>query len=132
MVGPDKRIVLVCQKGASWSFPKGGIEEGETPLEAATREILEETGISDLTFVKELGAYMRNSINKEGTGEDPGSKVRTRTIFLFRTNASELLHKDPDGEITEARFVTLDEASALLTHPKDKEFLAAVRDTIEQ
>ncbi|WP_318201073.1 NUDIX hydrolase [Streptomyces sp. SCL15-4] len=29
----------------SWQFPAGGIEEGETPEEAAVRETLEETGL---------------------------------------------------------------------------------------
>jgi len=29
----------------SWQFPQGGLDEGEEPLEAVKREILEETGI---------------------------------------------------------------------------------------
>ena len=37
-----------------WSLPKGHIEEGETPEQAAIREVAEETGInSDIT--KSLG-----------------------------------------------------------------------------
>lgn len=33
-----------------WDFPKGMVEEGETPLAAAQREVEEETTIRDLTF----------------------------------------------------------------------------------
>jgi bis(5'-nucleosidyl)-tetraphosphatase len=35
-----------------WNFPKGHIERGETPREAAEREILEETGLHDLQFIR--------------------------------------------------------------------------------
>ncbi len=57
--GPDGRIVIVRQHGDSWSFPKGGVEDTETPLDAATREIKEETGITQLELVQELGSYER-------------------------------------------------------------------------
>lgn len=33
-----------------WDFPKGEVEPGEDPLEAAKREVNEETGIEDLSF----------------------------------------------------------------------------------
>lgn len=37
---------------AYWNFPKGHMERGETPREAAEREIEEETGIRDVEFVR--------------------------------------------------------------------------------
>lgn len=129
--GPDGRVVLVQQNGVSWSFPKGGVEEGETALQAATREIEEETCITDLALVRELGSYERYSISKDGLGENKEWGLQKKTLFLFTTSRSELPHRDPDSEITEVRFATLDEAYDLLTHPKDKEFLNTVRSILE-
>jgi len=40
------RVLLVKQiANEQWSFPKGGVEKGETGLEAAAREMVEETGL---------------------------------------------------------------------------------------
>ncbi|MCX6163667.1 MAG: NUDIX domain-containing protein [Ignavibacteriae bacterium] len=39
------------QKG-HWSFPKGHADEGETKLEAALRELKEETGVSKIQLLK--------------------------------------------------------------------------------
>lgn len=36
-------LVAHVTNGTSWDFPKGGVDEGETHLEAAVREVLEET-----------------------------------------------------------------------------------------
>ena len=126
----DGEIALVWQNSNSWAFPKGGIEEGESVLEAARREIEEETGLgaADLQFIKELGSYTRYSIGKDGTGEDTSRPASTRTLFLFTTDKTELTPQD--AEVTEARFVSIDEALKMLTHPKDAEFLESVRDIL--
>ncbi len=41
---------LMLRAYRNWDFPKGLCEDGETPLEAAMREVGEETGITDLQF----------------------------------------------------------------------------------
>jgi putative (di)nucleoside polyphosphate hydrolase len=131
ILGPDRRIALVLQHGNSWSLPKGGVEAGEDLMQAARREIAEETGIEELQYLKDLGSLERYSIGRDGVGENMEWGKTKRTFFLFRTGETAFHSHDPHGEITEARWVTLDEALKLLTHPKDKEFLASVRDTIE-
>ncbi len=50
-----------------WDFPKGRTETGETPLQAARREVTEETGITDLDFewgedFTETGPYARGKV----------------------------------------------------------------------
>ena len=59
------KVVIVNQKGRSWSLPKGHIDTGENKLETAQREIAEETGITDLNYIKELGTYQRPKLNSE-------------------------------------------------------------------
>jgi 8-oxo-dGTP pyrophosphatase MutT (NUDIX family) len=128
-VAPTGRLVLVRQHANSWSLPKGGVESGENVLDAAKREIWEETGIAvaDLVYVQDLGQYARKSIAPGGHGETNEYGVRTRVLFLF-TTPQEITpaRPDPTGEITDMRWVTFAEALVLLTHPKDAEFLVSV------
>lgn len=52
----DKKVLL-CQRSDmedSWQFPQGGIEEGETPEQAAARELREETSLLGLQHVATL------------------------------------------------------------------------------
>jgi len=112
------QVLVVSQHGTSWSLPKGRIEEGEDELTAAKREIYEESGVTTLTLVRELGSYQRFKIGKDG-GED-GSEFKTIYMFLFETPEPEL--SPVDAENPEARWVDRDDVAGLLTHPKDKEF----------
>lgn len=130
IVNAEGKIVLVEQNADSWSFPKGGIEAGESPLDAAKREIKEETGISELTFLADLGSYERYSIGRDGIGEQVDIGLRKRTFFLFKTSQTRLTPQD--GEVTKVQFCDIDEAIALLTHPKDREFLQKVRSKVEE
>lgn len=45
--------------GDAWQMPQGGIDEGETPLEAALRELSEETGINPgaVDVIRESGYW---------------------------------------------------------------------------
>lgn len=47
--GPEHKILLM-KSYDFWDFPKGGIEENENKLQAAIREVQEETGITSLDF----------------------------------------------------------------------------------
>ena len=130
VVGPGGKIVIVEQKGNSWSFPKGGIDPGETPLDAARREVLEETGIAQLKYKADLGSYSRLGIGKDGIGEDTSRPPNKRIFFLFHTT-QQIATYDGD-ETTDARFVTIGEALSLLTHQRDRLFLKSIRGIVEQ
>ena len=126
VVNAEGRVLVVSQYGTSWSLPKGHIEAGETPLEAARREIREETGVTRLELVRPLGSYTRHRLGRDG-GEDR-SELKTIHLFLFRTDATELAPIDSDNP--EARWVERESVAGLLTHAKDREFFASIHDTI--
>lgn len=118
VINKNGKILVVSQHGTSWSLPKGHLDEGESELEAAIREIYEESGIKKLELVKELGNYKRYKIAKDGT-EDK-SELKIITMFLFKTVEEVLIPVDPENP--EARWVDKKEVVELLSHSKDKEF----------
>lgn len=118
IMNPNGEILVVSQHGNSWSLPKGHIESGESLLDAAKREIHEESGITELKFIRELGTYERFKIGKNG-GEDK-SELKQITMFLYHTTQWEL--KPTDSENPEACWLPVSQVADRLTHPADKAF----------
>lgn len=119
VINPEGKVLVVSQRGNSWSLPKGHIDPGEDALEAAKREIYEESGISKLELVRELGTYQRHRIGLNGRGESR-TELKVITMFLFRTTETALKPIDPKNP--EAVWVEKGKVARLLTHKKDKEF----------
>ena len=114
VVDPHGRVAVVRQRARTWSLPKGHVDPGEGALEAARREIHEETGLADLELVHELGSYTRLGVGR-GLPER-----KTITLFLFRTPEATLAPLDPANP--EARWVAPESVAATLSHPADGEF----------
>jgi 8-oxo-dGTP pyrophosphatase MutT (NUDIX family) len=96
-----------------WALPKGHPDGDETPLEAAAREVLEETGVEG-DLIAELGEV-------EYTYERGGTEVRKRVaFFLFQYRRGELSH---DHEIAAVRWMPLQEAAHALTHAGEREMV---------
>lgn len=50
------RFLLIHDRHGNWGFPKGHLERGEDPGEAARREVAEEAGLEDLRLHASLGS----------------------------------------------------------------------------
>jgi ADP-ribose pyrophosphatase YjhB (NUDIX family) len=105
-----------------WSLPKGHIEEGETPEEAALREVQEETGITSV-IEKSLGVidfwFMA------------GGKRIHKTVhhYLFRENGGTLLAQE--SEVDEVAWFPLAEIVERLAYPDEKKLIARTNATQE-
>jgi ADP-ribose pyrophosphatase YjhB (NUDIX family) len=127
VINTKGEILVVNQGGVHWSLPKGHIEPGEGAVEAARREIGEESGIDDLTLIKELGTYERYRMNWDGS--DNLDEFKVIELFLFTTPQQMLKPRDPDNP--SAQWVAKGKVADTLTHPKDKEFFKSIIDQLE-
>jgi ADP-ribose pyrophosphatase YjhB (NUDIX family) len=128
VLNQKNQVMVVSQQGRSWSLPKGHIDPGEDARQAAVREIEEESGVTQLTYLQDLGTYQRHRIGIDG-GEDK-SELKTIDIFLYRTNEMNLEPIDPENP--EAKWLVPEDVGQILTHPKDKAFFAQVLPAIKE
>ena len=123
----EKRILLVKhKKGDStedrspwWGYPKGHLEEGEKPVDAAVREVFEETGVEVKAKKNKPIAESRYEISRAG------KKVQ-KTVWFYEMNVVESISKEPDDEIEEIAIVPFEEAYKLLAYEEDKKILKYV------
>jgi 8-oxo-dGTP pyrophosphatase MutT (NUDIX family) len=116
--------VCLVSDGRYWGFPKGFIEPGETPEEAALREISEETGIPRGALT--LGAPLPVSEYVYRRG-DTGRLIFKRVHhFLVKVPAGTVLQPDP-VEIAEAGWLGFDDARARLSFKNTVDILDAAR-----
>lgn len=112
-------VIVPTRRAADGSrvlaLPKGHVDPGETPIEAARREVREETGIS-AEPVTELGES-RYWYRREG--RTIGKRV---AFFLF--DHAEGDTADHDDEVEEVRWIPLEEAQTALSHNAEREMVA--------
>ena len=96
-----------------WSFPKGKLEPGETFELAARREVLEETGMA-CRLVRFIGHT--EYVDRKGRPKAVAYWVMAPEAGSFR----------PNGEVDELRWVTLEDATRLLTYPRDIELVVVL------
>jgi putative (di)nucleoside polyphosphate hydrolase len=71
LLDAQKRVFVgrrIDMEGDNWQMPQGGIDKGETPREAALRELKEEAGTDRAEFLAEAARWLRYDVPKEVAG----------------------------------------------------------------
>ena len=105
---PEGWRCLVLRAYRNWDFPKGLVEDGESPRETAVREVWEETSLEDLRFdwgdeYRETLPYAGLKVSRYYLAESPAGAVKLRM-------SEELGRLEND----EFRWVSFDAAEDLL------------------
>ena len=94
------------------ALPKGHPEEGESPVDAALREVREEAGV-DARLVEPLGD-VRYWYTRDGR-----RIAKVVSFFLLEYVGGEV--DDHDGEVEHARWMALEDAARELTYAGERE-----------
>jgi len=92
--------LVTTSSGTRWIVPKGSVEVGERPRDAASREALEEGGLRGVIARKRLGRY--SYLN----GDVP-CRV---DVYLMRV--TDALERWPEDSIRRRRWLRIDDAVA--------------------
>jgi putative (di)nucleoside polyphosphate hydrolase len=79
-----------------WQLPQGGIDEGESPRQAAMRELEEETGTARAQVIAEIPRWLSYDLPKDALGIGLKGKYRGQTQKWF---AMRFLGRDADINI---------------------------------
>lgn len=116
----------------TWMIPKGAIEPGEAPVEAALREFEEETGTKldsvpfALAKIRQAGGKHVEAFAVEGDLD--ASAVRSNHFEIEWPPRSGRFQSFP--EVEQARWMTINEARAMML-PSQLPLLDALEDTLK-
>ena len=121
--GEQPSILLIRDPYENWGLPKGHIEGGETPAQAALREVEEETGLAHLAVVAQLPTidwYFR----------DRGRLVHKFChFFLLEAGLGETVPQLDEG-ITECQWLSLTDALETISYANARDVISAARDVL--
>jgi 8-oxo-dGTP pyrophosphatase MutT (NUDIX family) len=108
--------LVTSSNGKRWVVPKGGVDPGYTPREAAAKEAWEEAGWVGMPDAEPIGNY---TYVKEG---------RRRQVLVFRMLVTEVHADWPEMSFRTREWVTPDEAIERIEEP---ELQALIRDAAD-
>ena len=115
-------VVLIATRGGkTWGLPKGLVEKGEKPLEAAVREVTEEAGL--------LGDHVADLGHIEYWYRNSQSKVLHHKFvqyYLLEYVGGDVA--DHGWEVDEARWFPIDEALETVSYENEREVLSSAQE----
>jgi 8-oxo-dGTP diphosphatase len=108
-------VIRRTRYGEEWTLPKGKLKRNELWLEAAEREVKEETGLEQVEMGTLAGcnAYL--------------VKGQPKLVVYWNMHVDEAGHFVPSEEVKELRWLTVPQALRLLTHEREKAILRSAR-----
>ena len=106
----------------SWQMPQGGLDQNENFLQAAKRELEEETGIKSVKLIKELDGWFKYDLPKYLLGKLWKGKYRGQKqkwlVMQFLGKLGEINVKTKNPEFFEWKWIELSKLAEIAVHFK--------------
>jgi 8-oxo-dGTP pyrophosphatase MutT (NUDIX family) len=112
------QFLLIKDPYENWGLPKGHLEGGETPVQAAIREVAEETGLCELRVVAQLPTI-------DWYFKDQGRLVHKFCHFFLLECAGGEARPQLDEGISACAWKSIEDALATVTYANAREVLRA-------
>lgn len=107
---PEGKAGIAEQAAAPWQMPQGGIDKGEAALDAAYRELFEETSIRSVELIAEAPGWIYYDLPDAALGVALKGKYRGQRqrwfAFRFTGDPAEINVLEPGGGAHPAEFDT--------------------------
>src|SRR3989338_4957530 len=102
-------LLVKNSKGGHWGLPKGTPEKDEKPIDTATRELFEETGIKDIEIKADISFEEKYDFEKDGI-------LYNKTNTYYPGFVSEMTKGSQLDQIDELKWVKINEAKNTIIH----------------
>ena len=122
--GEEPRYLLIRDSYGNWGFPKGHLETGERPEDAALREVREETGLDHVRVrapIHTIDWYFRFR----------GRLIHKVCHFFLIETDLEATSPQRDEGITACRWEPFDQATALVSYENAREVLRRAFEIVD-
>ena len=117
----------------SWQMPQGGVNQNENFLQAAKRELEEETGIKSVKLIKELDGWFKYDLPKYLLGKLWKGKYRGQKqkwfVMKFIGKTSEINVNTKNPEFSEWKWIELTNLPNIAVHFK-KEIYKKIKEEL--
>jgi 8-oxo-dGTP pyrophosphatase MutT (NUDIX family) len=116
----EDKVLVIQQVKGHWGFPKGHVEEGETEVETAIREIKEETNLD--VEIDDIHRYVERYSPEKGIEKDV-------VFFIAKKVGGEI--KVQEEEVKATEWLLPNDAMDRLTFDSSKNILSKVMKDLE-
>ena len=115
----EGKVLLIKQTKGHWGFPKGHVEENETEVETALREVKEETNLD--VKIEENKRFVMEYVTDNGISKEV-------VFFIAKKIGGE--PEAQEGEVSAIKWLKFDDAMERLTFDNTKELLSDILSEI--